>query len=62
MAWKGEAYKCRHCEAIIFSRYAGEYVQCSCGAVAVDQTPEYMRIIGDINALERVEENERKES
>ena len=39
--------KCAKCEDVIYSRYDGEYVSCSCGAIAVDQTPFYARHIGN---------------
>lgn len=40
-------YKCKVCEDIIFSRYQGEFRRCRCGAIAVDQTAHYTRLIGE---------------
>ena len=39
-------YMCADCEDIIYSRYPGEFVMCSCKAIYVDQTPYYSRYGG----------------
>lgn len=39
--------QCTHCGVTIHSRYSGEYVSCKCGAIAVDQTEYYTRMIGN---------------
>ena len=39
--------QCTRCEDIIHSRYSGEYVSCKCGAIGVDQTHHYTRMIGN---------------
>jgi len=38
---------CNKCCDTIWSRYSGEYVSCKCGAIAVDQTEFYTRMIGN---------------
>ena len=50
--WSGTKYKTTCCDDIIQSKYSGEYVLCKCGKVAIDETPHYGRVIGDINMLE----------
>lgn len=47
--------RCRKCKDIIYSKFSGQFVQCSCGAIAVDQTPYYSRWIGDAGNFEEVE-------
>lgn len=39
--------ECAHCHSIIWSRWQGEFVWCSCKAIAVDQTRLYARYIGE---------------
>ena len=39
--------QCTHCGDTIHSSYSGEYVSCKCGAIAVDQTEYYARMIGN---------------
>ena len=39
--------QCTHCDDMIHSSYSGEYVSCKCGAIGVDQTEYYTRIIGN---------------
>jgi len=38
---------CKLCCSTIYSRYSGEYVTCKCGSIAIDQTHEYTRLIGN---------------
>lgn len=37
------AIRCNHCGDVIESTYRHEYVQCSCGKVAVDGGHDYLR-------------------
>lgn len=37
------AIRCNHCGDVIESRHVHEYVQCSCGTVAVDGGHDYLR-------------------
>lgn len=46
-------------EKPLFSRYSGEYRGCLCGAVAVDQTEYYSRILGDFKHLTKLDDNDR---
>lgn len=39
--------KCVNCSDVIFSKYSGEFVRCTCGKLAVDETGYYVRILGD---------------
>lgn len=39
--------RCGKCDDVIWSKFAGQYAICKCGAIAVDQTPYYCRNIGD---------------
>ena len=38
---------CNKCCDTVHSRWSGEFVSCKCGAIAVDQTHDYIRIIGN---------------
>lgn len=42
-----EEIQCAVCKDIIKSSFEGEYVSCSCGAIAVDQAKHYTRYLGD---------------
>lgn len=44
--------KCRQCGDIIQSEYPGQYVKCSCGEIAVDQTEYYKRVIGNSEKID----------
>ena len=50
--------QCAKCGDKIHSRYSGEFVSCKCGAISVDQTPEYQRFIGNINDFVEVNESQ----
>ena len=53
---KFTVYKCLLCDDTISSSYEGEYVRCSCGACAIDQTKHYTRLIGNIHDMELVKD------
>jgi hypothetical protein len=38
---------CLKCGDIIFSKYPGHFVTCTCGSLSVDQTEDYIRILGN---------------
>lgn len=38
---------CNKCCDTVHSKWSGDYVSCKCGAIAVDQTEYYTRIIGN---------------
>ncbi len=44
--------KCKKCGEVIRSKNRHNYVQCKCGAVAVDGGSWYQRIIGNIEDFE----------
>lgn len=50
--FKPTPIKCRECGDLIQSKYPGQYVSCSCGEIAVDQTKEYKRVIGNIEKID----------
>lgn len=39
--------KCNNCKEIIKGDKKGGYITCKCGLVAIDETPNYCRIIGN---------------
>ena len=53
--FKPRKFRCIQCGEVIFSRYSGEFVSCSCGNY-VDQTMHYIRI-GGKGSLEDINEN-----
>lgn len=38
---------CNKCCDTIWSKYSGDFVSCKCGTISVDQTHDYIRIIGE---------------
>lgn len=40
--------KCKKCERLVSGDGKGTYIACRCGAVAIDQTEHYARIIGKV--------------
>ena len=42
-----EPVECAKCHDVIWSRWQGEFVWCSCKAIAVDQTRHYSGYIGE---------------
>jgi len=49
--------ECKKCGDTIWSKQEGEYVSCSCGAIAVDQTKYYERLIGNAEDFFSMEES-----
>lgn len=49
-----DAVKCRICGSYIRFDTNHSYIECACGAVAVDGGPDYVRIIGNQNDWEIV--------
>jgi hypothetical protein len=41
---------CNKCDDFIFSKHRHDYVECKCGAIAVDGGQEYLRRVGDMSA------------
>jgi len=54
--FKPSKYKCLLCGDVIYSHTEGEYVRCTCGACAIDQTQYYTRLIGNIHDMELVKD------
>jgi uncharacterized protein (DUF2225 family) len=40
-------YECVKCGTGIYSAYPGQFVTCKCGAISVDQTQHYTRLLGN---------------
>lgn len=53
--------KCNNCGDILEGDKKGTYIQCSCGKCAIDETPYYYRIIGNLGDFEVLEPKETKE-
>lgn len=50
--------KCKKCNNIIEGDKKGTFISCKCGAIAIDETKWYVRVIGEPNDIEEVKENE----
>lgn len=48
--------RCKHCGDIIESKWSGDWVQCSCKKIYVDETEYYCRIGGEYEDWEIVED------
>lgn len=53
--------KCNKCGDIIEGDKKGTYIECSCKAIAIDETEYYYRIIGNLEDFEVIEPKEIKE-
>lgn len=56
--------RCTKCNDIIEGDKKGTYIQCKCGAIAIDETEYYWRIIGNYGDFEEIKEgleNEERE-
>lgn len=49
--------RCKKCDTIIEGDKKGTYITCPCKAIAIDETPYYWRIIGNMEDFEEVEEH-----
>lgn len=54
--------KCGKCGDVIVSKFRHDFVQCQCGAIAVDGGNDYIRRIGDPSDFIEVTEEESKDS
>ena len=50
--------RCKKCNDIIEGDGKGTYITCSCKACAIDETPYYARVIGNVENYEECEEDE----
>lgn len=50
--------QCTKCEDVIYSKYAGEWVPCKCGAIYIDSTPYYSRYGGNKEDIKQIKPNE----
>ncbi len=46
--------RCRKCQDIVESKHRHDFVQCKCGAIAVDGGTDYWRGVGDLADFERL--------
>ncbi len=51
------AVKCTKCNDVIRSKNRHDYVECSCGSIAVDGGSWYCKRVGDINAYQDLSES-----
>lgn len=49
--------KCKKCGEVIEGDKKGTYITCKCKTIAIDETPYYVRINGNIEDFEEVKEN-----
>ena len=47
-------YKCKKCGDEICSNTHKKYIQCSCGALAVDGCADYIRVMGNAKDHKRI--------
>lgn len=52
--------KCKKCNDIIEGDKKGTYIECKCKAIAIDETEYYVRVIGNLEDIEEVEEWEKE--
>lgn len=52
--------KCNKCNDIIEGDKKGTYIECKCGAIAVDETEYYYRIIGNREDFEEIIEDDKE--
>lgn len=48
--------ECRLCRTIIEGDKKGTFITCNCGKCAIDETPYYARLIGNIGDYEQIKE------
>ena len=54
--------RCKKCNDIIEGDKRGTYISCKCGAIAVDETEYYWRIIGNQEDFEEVIEDDKEDN
>lgn len=50
--------RCKRCGTIVESHSQHDFRWCPCGAVAVDGGREYLRRVGDLDAMEELSDTE----
>lgn len=48
--------RCKKCNDIIEGDGKGTYITCKCEAIAIDETPYYVRVIGNFEDLEEIKD------
>ena len=48
-------WKCLYCGDVIESKHQYDYTTCKCGMSSCDGGDSYIRLIGDLNMIERIE-------
>lgn len=46
--------RCKLCDTVVEGDKKGHLIPCKCGKCAIDETPYYCRIIGDIDMYEEI--------
>lgn len=49
--------RCKKCKDIIESKYRHDFVSCKCGAIFIDGGNDYWRQGGDLESIERLDDN-----
>ena len=49
--------RCKKCSDIIESKYRHDFVSCKCGAIFVDGGNDYWRCGGDLESIERLDDD-----
>lgn len=52
--------KCKKCNDVIEGDKKGTYIECKCGAIAVDETEYYYRVIGNREDFEEIIEDDKE--
>jgi hypothetical protein len=48
--------RCKKCNDIIESKYRHDFVNCTCGAIFLDGGNDYWRCGGDLESIERLDD------
>ena len=55
--------RCKKCNDIIEGDNKGTYIECKCKTIAIDETPYYVRVIGNMEDIEEIkDEQDKKDS
>ena len=52
--------KCKKCNDIIEGDNKGTYIECKCKSIAIDETPYYVRVIGNPEDVEEIKDEQDK--
>lgn len=54
--------RCKKCKQVIEGDKKGTYIECKCGAIAIDETEYYYRIIGEPEDIEEANDDKKDNS